>query len=128
MKKRQPEAARDTGSARPLMDKLGVKPGMRIGLIAFRHAGFEAELQERGAKVEVDRPRRGLDMLFYLAQQPALLLEMLRRARRIAHRELELAQRRGGPHLVEPGAECGRDFQRLGGQLARLRLAPAPRP
>jgi hypothetical protein len=52
------------------MDKLGVKPGMRVALLGFRDVGFEAELEERGAAVEVDRPRRGLDMLFYMVREP----------------------------------------------------------
>ena len=30
MKRRQPEAGPDTGSGRPLLDRLGVKPGMRV--------------------------------------------------------------------------------------------------
>jgi hypothetical protein len=76
VKRRQPEAARDTGSGRPLLDKLGVKPGMRIGLLGFRDAAFEAELRDRGAQLEGERPRPGLDMLFYLAEEPADLLSL----------------------------------------------------
>ena len=76
MKRRRPEAARDTGSGRPLLDRLGVKPGMRIGLIGLRDGGFEAELRDRGAQLEGDRPQAGLDMLFYLAEEPADLLSL----------------------------------------------------
>jgi hypothetical protein len=76
VKRRLPESARDTGSGRPLLDKLGVKPGMRVGLLGFRDAAFEAELRERGAMVELDRPRPGLDLLFYMAGEPADLLAL----------------------------------------------------
>jgi hypothetical protein len=62
-------ASRDTGSGRPLLDKLGVKAGMRVALVAFADAAFEAELAERGAAV-VD-PAPGLDMVFYRVDQPA---------------------------------------------------------
>lgn len=62
-------ASRDTGSGRPLLDKLGVKAGMRVALVAFADAAFEAELAERGAAV-VD-PAPGLDMIFYRVDQPA---------------------------------------------------------
>lgn len=62
-------AARDTGSGRPLLDKLGVKAGMRIGLVAVDDAPFAAALAERGAHVV--EPGPGLDMLFYRVDQPA---------------------------------------------------------
>jgi len=75
VKSRRPETDRDTGSGRPLLDRLGVKAGMRVGLIAFRDAAFESELQERGARVERS-PAPALDMLFYLAAEPTDLLSL----------------------------------------------------
>ena len=76
MKRRQPEAGPDTGSGRPLLDRLGVKAGMRVALIGFRDPAFEAELRERGAVLEPGRPRPGLDMLFYMVEEPAGLLSL----------------------------------------------------
>ena len=76
MKRRRPEAPPDTGSGRPLLDRLGVKPGMRVALVGFRDPDFEAELSERGAAPEVGRPRPGLDMLFCMVQEPAGLLSL----------------------------------------------------
>jgi len=49
---------------------------MRVGLVGFRDAGFEAGLRERGATPEVDRARPGLDMLFYMVREPADLLSL----------------------------------------------------
>jgi hypothetical protein len=76
VKRRQLEAGRDTGSGRPLLDRLGVKPGMRVALIGFRDAAFEAQLGERGAAPETGPARPGLDMLFYMAREPAQLLSL----------------------------------------------------
>jgi hypothetical protein len=76
VKRRQPEAQPDTGSGRPLLDRLGVKTGMRVGLVGYRDPDFEAELRERAVEVETDRPRPGLDLLFYLAQEGADLLAL----------------------------------------------------
>jgi hypothetical protein len=63
-------APRDTGSGRPLLDKLGVRAGMRVALVAFADAGFEAELAGRGATI-VDAGSGALDLLFYGVDQPA---------------------------------------------------------
>jgi hypothetical protein len=62
-------APRDAGSGRPLLDKLGVKAGMRVALVAFGDAAFEAELAERGAWVVGLSP--GLDLVFYRVERPA---------------------------------------------------------
>jgi hypothetical protein len=76
VKRRRPEASPDTGSGRPLLDRLGVKPGMRVALIGFRDSAFEAELSDRGAVPETGRPQPGLDMLFYMVDEPADLLSL----------------------------------------------------
>ena len=52
----------DTPSTKPLLDKLGVKPGMRVGVIDVDDAGFLRELADR---VQVlDRPQKGIEMIF----------------------------------------------------------------
>jgi hypothetical protein len=76
VKRRQPEAIPDAGSGRPLLDRLGVKPGMRVALIGFRDSAFGAELRERGASLELGRPRPVLDMIFYMVEEPADLLSL----------------------------------------------------
>ena len=74
MKRRQPEG-RDTGSGRPLLDRLGVKPGMRVSLLGFDDPGFEGELHERGAVLEKGL-RPGLDLLFYYVGEGSDLLAL----------------------------------------------------
>jgi len=52
----------DTPSTKPLLDKLGVKPGMRVAVIDVDDAGFLRELADR---VQVlDRPQKGIEMIF----------------------------------------------------------------
>jgi hypothetical protein len=60
---------RDTGSGRPLLDKLGVKPGMRVALVAFEDPAFSDQLAQRGAAVGTLEP--GLDLVFYRVGAPA---------------------------------------------------------
>jgi hypothetical protein len=62
---------RDMGSGRPLVDRLGVRPGMRIALVRFEDPAFEAELRERGAEILPTTP--SLDLVFYLVQESAEL-------------------------------------------------------
>jgi hypothetical protein len=61
--------------AKPLLDRLGVKPGHRVALVSYQDAGFKALLTDRGAVVEL--PEAGdLDLLFYRVGQPADLLNL----------------------------------------------------
>lgn len=63
----------DAGS-RGLLDKLGVKPGMRVATVAFEDASFQARLAERGAVVAALEP--GLDMIFYWVGEPGELMRI----------------------------------------------------
>lgn len=71
-------AVPDTGSGRPLLDKLGVEPGMRVALVELDDPGFAARLLERGAEIvpaAVGDPGR-LDLLFYRVHQPVELARL----------------------------------------------------
>jgi hypothetical protein len=46
---------------------------MRVAMLGLRDSEFEAQLRDRGATLE-DAGRPGLDLLFYLAREPAHLL------------------------------------------------------
>lgn len=65
-----PAAARDTGSGRPLLVKLGVKPGQRVAIVELAEPWFEAELAGAGAAVVNGAPGAGLDHVFYLVSMP----------------------------------------------------------
>ena len=53
---------RDVPSTRPLLDKLGVKPGQRISVIGLRDAAFLDRLRDRSTDVST-RPRKGSDLI-----------------------------------------------------------------
>ena len=58
-----PRMRRDAGSSeKPLLDKLGVKPGMRISVLNLDDPAFLGELHARGADVSAKRRARS-DML-----------------------------------------------------------------
>ena len=65
---------RDTGSGRPLLDKLGVKAGMRVALVEFADPAFETALVERGASVVSSGT--DLDLVFSYVDRPADLLRI----------------------------------------------------
>ena len=56
--------AEDRYASKPLLDKLGVKPGARVGLLGLEDDEFVRQLSERGADVSRGRRRRTLDLLF----------------------------------------------------------------
>ncbi len=68
------KAATDTGSDRPLLDKLGVRAGMRVALVEVEDDAFETALAQRGAAVTDLAP--GLDLVFYRVERPADLLRI----------------------------------------------------
>lgn len=54
---------RDMPSKRPLLDKLGVKPGDKISVLSLRDAAFLGLLKDRSRDV-ASRPRKGSDLIF----------------------------------------------------------------
>jgi hypothetical protein len=54
---------KDLGSERPLLDKLGVKTGMRVSVLGSFDESFLSELRERGADLS-RRRRRATDLIF----------------------------------------------------------------
>ncbi|MGH7764089.1 MAG: hypothetical protein ACREOM_06710 [Candidatus Dormibacteraceae bacterium] len=54
----------DAPSTRPLLDKLGVKPGMRIAVVDLDDATFLRQLSGRTSNVFQRKPRAHCDMVF----------------------------------------------------------------
>jgi hypothetical protein len=75
------KAPRDLGSDRPLLDKLGVRPGMRVSLLDVGEDWFRELLAERTDDVH-DVPAEGSDLVFLMAGEPADL-ERLKALRRV---------------------------------------------
>jgi hypothetical protein len=53
------------------LDKLGVKPGMKVSLVGDFEPAFAAELRAREADVSAGKPRAGSDLIFFAAEAPA---------------------------------------------------------
>jgi hypothetical protein len=58
------------------LDKLGVKPGMKVSLIGEVESAFVAELRGREADVSAGRPRAGSDLIFFAAEREADLARL----------------------------------------------------
>ena len=60
-------------SKRSRLDKLGVKPGMRVALVGLDDAGFRRELAGRTGDVSEGTPRKGTEMILFAVDDPAPL-------------------------------------------------------
>jgi len=69
-------------SKRSRLDKLGIKPGMRVALVGLDDASFRRELRTRTGDVAEGRPRRDTEMILFAVDDPAALrrLATLQRA------------------------------------------------
>lgn len=79
---------------RPLLDKLGVKPGMRVALVGGFDDGFVADLCARTTDVSTGRLRAGTDHVFYAAETSTAL-------RRFAHAHRRTAGDSAGEAIVQ---------------------------
>ena len=61
----------DLKSTRPLLDKLGVKPGAKIALVDLDDEGFERELRTRTDDITHGKPRAPCDLVFVRASSHA---------------------------------------------------------
>jgi hypothetical protein len=60
-------------SKRSRLDKLGVKPDMRVTLVGLEDAEFRRELRARTTDVAEGRPRQATDMILFAVEGPAPL-------------------------------------------------------
>lgn len=66
----------DLLSNRPLLDKLGVKPGAKIALAGVDHASFEQLLRTRTADVKHGKPSSPCDLVFLRVDEMADLAKI----------------------------------------------------
>ena len=64
----------DTNRTRPLLDKLGVKPEMRVAVLGLDDSGFLTELAER---VPFADDPHGADIIFLAANAPGDMAQLL---------------------------------------------------
>jgi hypothetical protein len=62
--RRESRLSPDVPSTRPLLDKLGVKPGSKVAVIDLDDAGFMALLRERTSDIVKSQPRKPVDLVF----------------------------------------------------------------
>ena len=62
--KRATKLSPDTPYTRPLLDKLGVKPGSRVAVVGVDEAGFIDLLRGRTSDIVKQRPREPCDIVF----------------------------------------------------------------
>jgi hypothetical protein len=60
----------DVPSTRPLLDKLGVKPGAKVAIEHLDDEGFVAQLRSRTPDIVVGRPSSPCDLVFFGAETP----------------------------------------------------------
>ncbi len=59
------------GPLRPLLDKLGVRPGSRVALVNLDDPGFVKQVRERTQDVVLGKPRSKVDLVFMGADNSA---------------------------------------------------------
>jgi hypothetical protein len=60
----------DLKSTRPLLDKLGVKPGSKVAIVDLDDPDFVALLRSRTSDIVQGRPRQPVDLVFVGAHEP----------------------------------------------------------
>ena len=70
---------------KPVLDKLGVRPGMRIAIVGAvdPDGSFQALLADRTSDVTVDRPKADTDLIFLAADSHAELADLADLRKRI---------------------------------------------
>jgi hypothetical protein len=63
--------AKDLGSGRPLLDRLGVRASARVAVLGLEDEGFLRLLGERTSDVSVGALPDGCDLIFWMAHEPA---------------------------------------------------------
>jgi hypothetical protein len=61
---------------RPLLDKLGVRPGSKIAIVNLEDDGFLKQLKERTSDIVTGKPRSKVDLVFVGAEDAAGLKKL----------------------------------------------------
>ena len=66
----------DVPSSRPLLDKLGVKPGAKVAIVHLDDAGFVSLLRQRTSDIVKGKPSAPCDLVFFGAESPSDLKKL----------------------------------------------------
>ncbi len=61
---------------RPLLDKLGVRPGSKVAIVNLDDAGFIKQMRERTSDIVKGKPRSKVDLVFVGAENAAGLKKL----------------------------------------------------
>lgn len=89
-------------SLRPRIDKLGVKPGLRVAVIGVDDELLFAELRERSDQIVVGMPRTRRDVIFYGAESLNALEELATlKARIVQNGAIWVISRKGDQRSIK---------------------------
>jgi len=88
-------------SKRSRLDKLGIKPGMRIALVDLDDAAFRRELRDRTDDVTEGRPRKDTEMILFAVDSPAPLRRLATLQRAIRNGAIWVVWPKGQAHIKE---------------------------
>lgn len=86
----------DAISTKPLLDKLGVKPGARVALIGAFEEWFRVLLTERASSISERMPTKPVDIVFLKADSVADLIPLARlRSKIVSNGAIWVVSRKG---------------------------------
>jgi hypothetical protein len=89
-------------SKRGRLDKLGVKPGMRVAIVGETERDFRPELKQRAGEITLGRPKKDTDLVFF-AVEDVMPLRRLATLQRSIRREgaIWVLWPKGQKHITE---------------------------
>ena len=89
-------------SKRSRLDKLGIRPGMRVALVGLRDAAFVRELRQRTDDITQDTPRQDTELILFAVDGPAPLKRLTTLQRAILRNGvIWVVWPKGQPHIKE---------------------------
>lgn len=121
-----------TPPGRPLLDKLGVKPGARVSLLELSEPWFVKDLATRTADVWLGRAAEGSDVILVYVEDRQDLDRALSQLERSLKRDgaIWVIRPKGTPHIkevdvIEAGKRAGlvdNKIASFSGELSAMRL------
>ena len=117
----------------PRLDKLGIKPGMRVALVELEDKAFEAELRDRTHDVTHGEPLPDTDIVLYAADSIEALGRLpALRERIVPNGAIWVVSRKGKAATIRDvdvinAAKVGGARRQQGGELRRHADVAAPR-
>jgi Protein of unknown function (DUF3052) len=112
-----------SSGGRPLLDKLGVKPGVRVSVLGLDEPWFERELRTRTGDVHTGRAAEGSDLIFVYVERRDDLDRAIAPLERSLKRDgaMWVLRPKGAPHIKETDViEAGKRAGLVDNKIASL--------